>query len=106
MVDSQKEVKITEVDDRKKLENENLQSFLKDTDEVHKKYMHICSQLENLLLESHDVSFSRGFRLINEAIANLDKIPEKPKCPKIPEFNKELFFRDIMEHIQVKFDVR
>ncbi|XP_071172051.1 probable RING finger protein 207 homolog [Mytilus edulis] len=97
-------IKTTEVEDNENLENQNFEAFFKNTGLVHKQYVHILSELENLLLEKHDITFFSGYRSIQSDIETLVSIPDEPPFAQVPSFEDESLYREVMEHIESKMD--
>ncbi|CAC5386176.1 EEA1 [Mytilus coruscus] len=97
-------IKTTEVEDNENIENQNFEAFLKNTDLVHKQYVHILSELENLLLEKHDITFYSGYRSIQSDIQTLVNIREEPPFARVPRFEDESLYREVLEHMESKMD--
>ncbi|VDH98169.1 Hypothetical predicted protein [Mytilus galloprovincialis] len=54
-------IKISEVEDKETTEKQNFEAFLENSDLIKKRYVNILSELENLLLEKHDIPFHLGY---------------------------------------------
>lgn len=99
-------IKTTEVEDNENIETSNFEAFLRNTDLVHKQYVLILSELENLSLEKHDITFFSGYRLLQSDIETLATIPEEPPLAKVPRFEDESLYKNIIEHIESKMNKR
>ncbi|OPL21485.1 hypothetical protein AM593_06588, partial [Mytilus galloprovincialis] len=105
-IEAQGSVKTTEVEDNGNIEKSNFESFLKNTDLVHKQYVHILSELENLLLEKHDITFYSRYKSIKSDIETLISIPEEPPFARVPSFDDEVLYKEAMEYMGSKMDKR
>ncbi|XP_076111528.1 uncharacterized protein LOC143079808 isoform X2 [Mytilus galloprovincialis] len=103
-IEAKGSIKTTEVEDNENIENQNLEAFLKNTDLIHKRYVHILSELENLLLEKHDVTFYSCYRSIQSDIELLVSIPEEPPFAQVPSFRDEDLYKEVMEFMESKMD--
>ncbi|XP_071176413.1 protein Hook homolog 1-like [Mytilus edulis] len=97
-------MKTTEVEDNENIEKSNFEAFLKNNDLVHKQYVHILTELENLLLEKHDITFYSRYISIQSDIQTLVNIPEEPPFAQVPGFDDEVLYREAMEHMESKID--
>lgn len=105
-IEARGNVKITEVEDVEKMENQNFEAFLKNTDMIYKRYVKTLSELENLLLEKHDVTFYWGYRQIQNDMQTLVKIPDEPLFARVPRFKEETLYTEVLEHIDSKREKR
>ncbi|CAC5386183.1 unnamed protein product [Mytilus coruscus] len=105
-IEAKGSIKKTEVEDNEKIENQNFEAFLKNTDLIHKRYVTILSELENLLLEKHDITFYSGYRSIQTDIQTLVSRPEEPPFARVPSFEDESLYREVLEHMESKMDKR
>ncbi|XP_063443125.1 uncharacterized protein LOC134723442 isoform X2 [Mytilus trossulus] len=101
-IESKKIIKATEVQDNEKNEQENLKAFLDSTDSVQKQYSQILSELENVLLERHDVTFYSSYKSIDRDIQILVKIPEEPSEAQIPFFEEKFLYQEVLEYMESK----
>lgn len=99
-------IKISEVEDKETTENQNFEAFLKNIDLIQKRYVHTLSELENLLLEKHDITFHSGYRSLQSDIQTLVSIPEEPLFAKVPIFKDEFLFKEVMEYMESKIEKR
>ncbi|XP_076111509.1 uncharacterized protein LOC143079804 [Mytilus galloprovincialis] len=97
-------IKISEIEDKETTENQNFEAFLKNIDLIKKRYVHILSELESLLLEKHDITFHSGYRSLQSDIHTLDSIPEEPLFAKVPIFEDEFLFKEVMEYMESKME--
>ncbi|CAC5386177.1 unnamed protein product [Mytilus coruscus] len=95
-------IKTSEVEDNKTTENQKFEAFLKNTDLIQKRYVHILSELENLLLEKHDITFYSGYRSLQSDIQTLVSIPAEPLFAKVPIFEDEFLFKEVMYYMESK----
>ncbi|XP_076111511.1 uncharacterized protein LOC143079805 [Mytilus galloprovincialis] len=101
-IESKKIIKATEVQDNEQNEQENLKAFLDSTDSVHKQYLQILSELENVLLEKHDVTFYSSYKSIDSDIQILVNIPEEPNEAQIPYFEDKFLYQEVLEYMESK----
>ncbi|CAC5383450.1 unnamed protein product [Mytilus coruscus] len=101
-IEAKGSIKTTEVEDNERIENQNFEAFLENTNLIHKRYVKILSELENVLLEKHDVTFYLGYRSIQNDIQTLVIIPEEPLFARVPRFEDETLYREVMEHMDSK----
>ncbi|XP_071174263.1 protein BCAP-like isoform X2 [Mytilus edulis] len=105
-IESKKSIKATEVEDNEKNEQENLKAFVDNTDSVHKQYTQILSELENVLLEKHDVTFYSSYRSIDSDIQTLVNIPEEPEEAQVPIFKDKFLYQEVQDYMESKIDNR
>ncbi|XP_063440473.1 E3 ubiquitin-protein ligase TRIM45-like isoform X3 [Mytilus trossulus] len=103
-IESKRSIKTTEVEDNEKKEQENLKVFVDNTDSVHKQYTQILSELENVLLEKHDVTFYSSYRSIDSDIQTLVNIPEEPEEAQVPTFKDEFLYQEVKDYMELKID--
>lgn len=103
---SKKDIKETEVEDNERIEQQNIELFLKNTDLIHVQYVQVFTALQNILSEKHDITFYKLYRPIDKEITFLDDIPKEPTLPSVPSLNKKMIYTEIVEYIQSKTDTR
>lgn len=82
-------IKTSEVEDNETTEKQNFEAFLENSDLIKKRYVHTLSELDNLLLEKHDITFHSGYRSLQSDIQTLVSIPKEPLFAKVPIFKDE-----------------
>ncbi|VDI08747.1 Hypothetical predicted protein [Mytilus galloprovincialis] len=105
-IESKRSIKATEVEDNEKNEQENLKAFVDTTDSVHKQYTKILSELENVLLEKHDVTFYISYRSIDSDIQTLVNIPEEPEEAQVPTFKDGFLYQEVKDYMESKIGYR
>lgn len=105
-IEAKRGIETTKVKDSKNNQNQNFEAFLKTTELVHKQYLKISSELENVLLEKHDVTFYSGYRSIQSDMQTLVSIPVEPPFAQVPSFEDESLYREVLEHMTSKMDKR
>lgn len=101
-VETKRDIKITETEDNEKLERQNIESFLQNISQIDKQYSRVSSELENILLEKHDITFFVYNTKLQGDIKCLYNVPDSPKCVQIEPFEKSLFYKDVVAYIQSK----
>ncbi|CAG2186491.1 unnamed protein product [Mytilus edulis] len=69
---------------------------------IDKQYSRVSSELENILLEKHDITFFMCNTKLQGDIKCLYNVPDSPKCVQIEPFEKSLFYKDVVAYIQSK----
>lgn len=105
-IETIRDKKITAIEDNSRLAHQNYESFLQNVDQIDKIYTSMCSKLENILLEKHDLTFYMCYKTLQYDIKNLPNLPERPKKVEVSHFNKGLFYSDTINFIQSKVDYR
>ncbi|XP_063442676.1 E3 ubiquitin-protein ligase TRIM71-like [Mytilus trossulus] len=103
-IERRKNIKITEVEDNKILEQQNYESFMKNNEVIYKQYTQIISELENILPEKHDITFHSCYGVINIDIQNLANVPDKPPTAKLHSFENKVLYKEIIENLESKSD--
>ncbi|CAC5386178.1 unnamed protein product [Mytilus coruscus] len=103
-IESKRSIKATEVEDNEKNELQNLKAFVENTDSVHRRYTQILSELENALLEIHDVTYYSSYRSIDSDIQKLVNIPDEPEEAQVPIFKDKFLYREVLEYMDSKID--
>lgn len=89
-----------------KKQQQNLEAFIRSTDLVQMIYTHILSELENVLLEKHDVMFHTCYISIQIDIQTMENKPEEPALAPVPIFEDIFFYKDVMEFMESKIGIR
>lgn len=105
-LETKETVKVAEVEDNEQNEEHKIEASLKNIDSVHKRYTYILSELENLLLEKHDVTFHSWHRSMQSDIQTLVQIPEEPPLAQEPSFEDKTIYREVMEYMETKMGNR
>ncbi|CAC5410121.1 unnamed protein product [Mytilus coruscus] len=101
---SKKDIKITEVEDNERIEQQSIEVFLKNTGLIHDRYAQVFTALQNILCEKHDITFYKFYKAIDKDITFLDDIPKEPMLPCVPSLDKTMLYTEILEYIQSKTD--
>lgn len=99
-IEKTKHIHITEFRDNEILEHQSCKSFLRNTTLINERYTRIISELEQILSEKHDLTFHSRYGVIDIDIQNLVGVQAKPPLSKVKSFEKEMFYKDIIEQIQ------
>ncbi|CAG2238547.1 unnamed protein product [Mytilus edulis] len=103
-IESKRGIKVSEVDDNKRNEEDKLEASFKNMDSVQKRYTHILSELEKLLFEKHDVTFHSCYISMQSDIQTLENMPEEPPLAQEPNFQDKILYKEIMKYMDSKID--
>ncbi|XP_063409438.1 E3 ubiquitin-protein ligase TRIM71-like isoform X2 [Mytilus trossulus] len=105
-IKSKEDIKKTEVEDNERIEQQNIELFLKNTCRIHDRYDKEFTALQNILCEKHDITFYKFYNAIDKDITFLDNIPKEPTLPCVRSLDKTMLYTEILEYIQSKTDTR
>ena len=106
MVQSKRDIKVTEIEDFESLEKQQIEATIRNIDQVYKTYTRVYSETENLLAEKHDVTFYLCYKTLYNDIKNLDALPDEPDKATVPSFDVKCFFKEIVDYVNSKLGER
>ncbi|XP_076085421.1 uncharacterized protein LOC143056225 [Mytilus galloprovincialis] len=105
-IKSKEDIKKTEAEDNERIEQQNIELFLKNTGRIHDRYNKEFTALQNILCEKHDITFYKFYNAIDKDITFLDNIPTEPTLPCVRSLDKTMLYTEILDYIQSKTDTR
>ncbi|CAC5404541.1 unnamed protein product [Mytilus coruscus] len=105
VINSKSDLKKTDVDDFKYLEEEQLKIDLVNRKHVYNRCSEVYSSFEQLLNEKHALTFVSGYTNLKGKIVDFEDIDPGPiECKQPPLFDKNLFVEDLIDAITTHFE--
>ena len=105
-IEHKRQIRQTEIEDFEKLERQELETFLQHADSVMSKYSRACSEMENLLLEKHDLTFYKRYKTLKHELENQERVPEEPIVNNVPGFEAIVVYKEILDFLNSKSEKR
>lgn len=106
-VDDRKDIKTTEYEDFKKLQDLDTKKELKRRENILSEYRNLLNSIEKMLAEDHAVTFYISYNNLKKDIDDFDEDMLKDiDLPNVPKFDSKSFAEEIVHAISAKFELR
>ena len=106
IVEAQKEIQYTDVQDTENLEGQDLNAYVQNVEKIYNINQRVYGEFENLLSEKHDLTFYQCFNTLNKDYLELDNIPNELEYRPIDKFDSYTFVKGVISLIGKKFEIR
>ncbi|VDI36365.1 Hypothetical predicted protein [Mytilus galloprovincialis] len=88
------------------LEKTQLANSLRKLDKSSEDYSSICKILEDVFMETHDITFYINHLKPKKDFRSIDDIPTIEEVKDLKEFRKEDFIDQVIEEVQTQYGIR
>jgi hypothetical protein len=107
IVDMVKDMHARKINDYKGNERRRLETFLNTLDAQYETYNNLSNKFENILSETHDITFLNSFTTNKQNLVQSDDdIPELPHPRKIKAVTPEDVIDDVLKQIDSQYPTR